>query len=101
MVLRRASSRALRAASRAREAASILSTMRRATEGFSSKYSRSPSPTMLSTMPLTSLLPSLVFVCPSNWGFCIFTEMTAVRPSRTSSPVTPALLFFVSPSRSE
>ena len=23
---------------------------------------------MVSTMPLTSLLPSLALVCPSNWG---------------------------------
>jgi hypothetical protein len=52
----------------------------RATGGFSSKNSRSPSPTMLSTTPLTSLLPSLVLVWPSNCGFCILTEITAVRP---------------------
>ena len=31
-------------------------------------------------------LPSFVFVCPSNCGFRSFTEMTAARPSRTSSP---------------
>ena len=30
--------------------------------------------------------PSFVFVCPSNCGFRSFTEMTAARPSRTSSP---------------
>ena len=37
-------------------------------------------------MPLTSLLPSLVFVCPSNWGFLIFILITAHSPSRVSSP---------------
>lgn len=37
-------------------------------------------------MPLTSLLPSLPLVWPSNWGLGTFTERTAVRPSRTSSP---------------
>ncbi len=31
-------------------------------------------------------LPSLVFVWPSNCGSASLTEMTAVRPSRTSSP---------------
>ena len=98
MVLRRASSRALRAASRARAAAIILSTILRATGGFSSKYSRSPSPTTLSTMPLISLLPSLVLVWPSNCGFCILTETIAVSPSRTSSPVTETLSLRVRPS---
>ena len=39
------------------------------------------------TKPLTSELPSLVLVWPSNWGSPSFTEMTATRPSRTSSPV--------------
>ena len=33
-----------------------------------------------------SELPSLVFVCPSNWGFWSLTEMMAASPSRTSSP---------------
>jgi len=38
-------------------------------------------------MPLTSLLPSLVLVWPSNCGSGIFTLSMAVRPSRTSSPL--------------
>jgi hypothetical protein len=38
-------------------------------------------------MPFTSVLPSFVFVCPSNCGRGIFTLMTAVRPSRMSSPL--------------
>lgn len=33
------------------------------------------------------MLPSLVFVWPSNWGSLSLTEMIAVRPSRMSSPV--------------
>ena len=39
------------------------------------------------TKPLTSVLPSLVLVWPSNCGSPSLTEMTAVRPSRMSSPV--------------
>ena len=38
-------------------------------------------------MPFTSVLPSLVLVWPSNCGRGIFTLMTAVRPSRMSSPL--------------
>ena len=45
-------------------------------------------------MPLTSVLPSLVLVWPSNWGFCTLTERTAVRPSRTSSPESVSSSFF-------
>ena len=98
MVLRRARSRALRAASRARAAAIIFSTILRATDGFSSKCSRRPSPTTVSTAPLISLLPSLVLVWPSNCGFCILMEMTATSPSRTSSPPMSVLTFLVWPS---
>ena len=35
---------------------------------------------------MTHGLPSFVFVWPSNCGSCSLTEMTAARPSRTSSP---------------
>ncbi len=42
---------------------------------------------MASTMPLTSVFPSLVLVWPSNCGCGILTLMTAVRPSRMSSPL--------------
>ena len=38
-------------------------------------------------MPFTSVLPSFVLVCPSNWGRGILTLMTAVSPSRMSSPL--------------
>jgi hypothetical protein len=77
-----------------------LPTIRRATDGFSSRKAPSRSLTMASTIPLTSVLPSFVFVCPSNCGCGIFTLMTAVSPSRMSSPLTLsfrsfARLFFV------
>ena len=41
-------------------------------------------------MPLTSELPSLPLVWPSNCGFGTFTLMTAVSPSRVSSPWSPS-----------
>ena len=48
---------------------------------------RACSLTICSTMPLTSELPSLVLVCPSNCGFGSLTAITAASPSRMSSPV--------------
>ncbi len=39
------------------------------------------------TNVLASVLPSFVFVWPSNCGSPSLTEMTAVSPSRMSSPV--------------
>jgi len=56
-------------------------------DGFSSRKSVSFSPTNISTADLVSLLPSFVFVCPSNWGSATLTERTAVSPSLKSSPV--------------
>ena len=85
-LLRMTRSRALRAASRARAAVSDLSMMRRASPGFSSRYWPMPSPTAVCTWPLTSALPSLALVWPSNCGSVSLTLTTAVRPSRTSSP---------------
>ena len=84
--LRRVSSRALRAAWRARCAAIALLMIWRASVGFSSKNSASFWLTAVETSPLTHGLPSFVFVCPSNCGSWSFTEMTAASPSRTSSP---------------
>ena len=43
--------------------------------------------TIDSTKPCMPGLPSLVFVWPSNCGSGSLAEMTAVRPSRTSSPM--------------
>ena len=54
--------------------------------GLNSKYSVKVSPTNESTIPRTSVFPSLVFVCPSNSGSGTFTEITAVKPSRIFSP---------------
>ena len=58
----------------------------RASVGFSSRNSARPLFTAACTKPSTGGLPSLVLVWPSNCGSWTFTEMIAVRPSRTSSP---------------
>ena len=76
----------MRAASRARAAVRHFSMIRRPSAGFSSRYWPRPSATAVWTWPLTSALPSLAFVWPSNCGSVSLTLMTAVRPSRTSSP---------------
>ena len=81
------SSLAFLAASRALAAFSALSTIFRATEGFSSKNVPRCSLTTVSTSPFISLLPSLVLVCPSNCGFGSLMLTTAVSPSLISSPV--------------
>ena len=85
--LRRVRSRALRAAWRARAASTDFETIRRASPGCSSRNSPSLRLTVSLTRPSTGGLPSFVFVWPSNCGSASFTEITAVRPSRTSSPV--------------
>ena len=82
----RAVSRALRAAARARDASTALRTIRSASLGFSSRNSASLELTTEATKPCMPGLPSLVFVWPSNCGSVSFAEMTAVRPSRMSSP---------------
>jgi len=51
--------------------------------------------TTVFTADSTSELPSFVFVCPSNCGSFTFTESTAVRPSRTSSPERTVSLSFL------
>ena len=95
--LRRVRSRALRAASRAREASTALMMIRFASPGFSSRNSPSLRLTASLTSPSIGGLPSLVLVWPSNWGSCSFTEITAVRPSRTSSPARFSSFSFSSP----
>ena len=84
--LRRVRSRALRAAARAWAAWTALRMTAFAVFGFSSKNWPRPVLTTEATKPSMPGLPSLVFVWPSNWGSASFAEMTAVRPSRTSSP---------------
>ena len=58
----------------------------RASLGFSSRNSPRPVLTIDSTKPAMPGLPSLVLVWPSNCGSRSLTEITAVSPSRTSSP---------------
>ena len=91
--LRRVSSRALRAASRALEAVITFSMIFLPTEGFSSKNAERASSVADATTPSTSEFPNFVFVCPSNCGFGILTLTTAVSPSRVSSPVIVAPSF--------
>jgi hypothetical protein len=83
--LRRASSRALRAASRA-GGVDGLADDGLGDRGVLLQEGRQRSLTMPSTRPLTSVLPSLVLVWPSNCGSGMLARRDAVRPSRTSSP---------------
>ena len=86
-LLRRTSSRALRAAIRAWADETALFTTVLASVGLDSNQWFSCSLQIRWTKDLTSVLPSLVLVWPSNWGCETFTEITAARPSRISSPV--------------
>ncbi len=71
-----------------------------ACSGFSSRNSPSFSATSDSTTLFTSDETSLSFVCDENFGSLSFTERTAVRPSRESSPVVGTLSFLFAISRS-
>ena len=53
--------------------------------GFSSRQVDNDVLTILSTIPFISLLPSFVFVWPSNCGSGTFIDIIAVNPSLTSS----------------
>ncbi len=86
-LFRLVNSRAFFAASRALEAIKPLSTIFRPTVGFSAKNREKLSEKSESVIVRASLLPSFVFVWPSNCGSGILTEMIAVKPSRTSSPL--------------
>ena len=44
------------------------------------------SPIRESTIPLTSVLPNFVLVCPSNSGSGTLTDKTTVKPSLIFSP---------------
>ena len=81
----------------ARAASMIFSVMRFASRGFSSKYSARRSLTTCSTHVFTCDETSLSFVCDENFGSRILTEMTAVRPSRMSSPSSESLSFSSTP----
>ncbi len=96
-VLRRVRSRALRAASRAIAASTILPTTTFASAGFSSNHSASFSPTSPSTAGRTSELTSLSLVWLENFGSGTFTDSTQVSPSRASSPDSVTFSRFASP----
>ena len=95
--LRRVSSRALRAASRAAAASTTLVRMILASFGCSSNQAASCSPTTLSTTGFTSEETSLSLVWLENLGSGTFTDSTAVRPSRASSPVSATFSFLAMP----
>ena len=82
----RARSRALRAAIRAVAAATALRAISLPSPGFCSNHMPSWSFVTFCTNVFASVLPSLVFVCPSNCGSPSLTETIAVSPSRQSSP---------------
>ncbi len=92
-LLRRVISRALRAASRARAASTILAQMALASLGFSSSQVSSVRETASSTAGRTSLETSLSLVWLLNLGSGTLTDNTQVRPSRMSSPVVSTLAF--------
>ena len=85
--LRNTESLAAFAALRAFKARSTLPQIERASSGCASRKSPNPSEKTVSTAPRASTLPSFAFVCPSNWISRSLTEMMAVKPSKTSSPV--------------
>ncbi len=96
--MRRVSSRALRAASRARAASTILPQMIFASCGFSSRNSASLADTISCTTGPTSDDTSLSLVCELNLGSGTLTDSTQVRPSRMSSPVVSTFAFFATSS---
>jgi len=92
-LLRRVSSRALRAAWRAREARDrLLKRSGGASVGFSSRNSASFWLTVCLTMPSTQGLPSLRLRLPLELRSRSLTEMTAASPS--AYPHLPRLLSF-------
>ncbi|MNE47907.1 hypothetical protein D3C80_1423360 [compost metagenome] len=95
--LRRVSSRALRAASRANAASTTLPTRILASVGCSSSHIDSASLTRPSTTGRTSDETSLSLVCDENFGSGTLTDRTAVKPSRQSSPVRLTFSFLVIP----
>ena len=91
--LRRVISRALRAASRARAASTILPQIILASAGFSAKNSINLADTTSETTGCTSLDTNLSLVCDENLGSGTLTDNTQVMPSRISSPVVSTLAF--------
>ena len=96
--LRRVSSRALRAASRAAAASITFWMMPFASFGCVSNQCATASATTACTAGCTSELTSFSFVCDENFGSGTFTDSTAVMPSRMSSPTSDRLSFLPIPS---
>ena len=71
---------------RAFAAEAVFMTMRLASPGCSSNQVMRCSFTVVSTSERMLVLPSFVFVWPSNCGSRSFTLTIAMSPSRTSSP---------------
>ena len=85
--LRKTESLAALAAFLALRAKTTFWIMARASSGFSSRKAEKASPKTVVTIPCASTEPNFALVWPSNWISLSFIEMTAVSPSRTSSPV--------------
>ena len=96
--LRRVSSRALRAASRAEAASITFWMMPRASFGCVSNQWETASATAACTTGCTSLLTSLSLVWLENFGSGTFTDSTEVMPSRMSSPTKASCSFLPIPS---
>ena len=80
-------SRALRAATRAAAASMLFRTISFPSPGFCSNQLVKWSFMLFWVNDFASVLPSFVFVCPSNCGSASLIETIAVNPSRISSPV--------------
>ena len=87
-------SRALRAASRARAASTILPHKIFASAGRSCRYALKASATISSTGPRTSLETNLSLVWLENFGSGTLTDSTQAKPSRISSPEISTFAFF-------
>jgi len=77
-----------------RDALIHFSTIVLASLGFSIKNLSKPCENTSLAIFLTSLLPNLVLVCPSNWGSGCLQEIIIVKPSRQSSPIKAASFSF-------
>ena len=95
--LRRVSSRAFFAASRAAAASITFCTIILPCAGFSSSHSAILSAIRLSSGWRTSDDTSLSLVCDENLGSGSFTDTIAVSPSRISSPVRDTFSFLSAP----
>ena len=82
---------------RAFAALEAFAKMRLPSAGCSSSHVANAAFTVVSTSDRMEALPSFVFVWPSNCGSRSFTDRMAMRPSRTSSPVSASSFSFRRP----